>query len=146
MKYHAFLLRIICNSRKKHVRSGKSPIVQVAKRVAEISSSCPKITSKRNFCQDKDCCFLIEDKFAFVKEKRDDGKMVCAVFSESQVESFYCRPADSKLFKVVSVRRIEQRGKRRLVEESELHCKAVCLLINPGYVIFPLHHEMERKF
>ena len=138
---------------KKHVRSGKSPIVQVAKRVAEISSSCPKITSKRNFAKIgtvsenfKDCCFLIEDKFAFVKEKRDDGKMVCAVFSESQVESFYCRAADSKLFKVVSVRRIEQRGKRRLVEESELHRKAVCLPINPGYVIFPLHHEMERKF
>jgi hypothetical protein len=89
---------------------------------------------------------LIEDKYAFVKEKRDDGKMVCTVFSESQVESFYCRPADSKLFKVVSVRRIEERGKRRLVEESEIHHKTVCLPIKTGYVIFPLHHEMEQKF
>ena len=104
---------------KKHVRYGKSPIVQVAKRIAEISSSCQKVTHKRNFSKIgtvsesfKDCCFLLGDKFAFVREKRDDGNLVCDVFSESQGESFYCRPADSKLFRIVSVRSIDQRGKR----------------------------------
>ena len=138
---------------KKHVRNGKSPIVQVAKRIAEISSSCQKVTHKRNFFKIgtvsesfKDCCFLLGDKFAFVREKRDDGNLVCDVFSESQVESFYCGPADSKLFRIVSMRSIDQRGKRRLVEESKLRRKAVCLPINPGYVIFPLHHEVERNF
>lgn len=138
---------------KKHVRNGKNPIVQVARRISEISSSLQKVALKRTFTKIgtvsesfKDCCFLLEDKFAFVKEKRDDGNLVCDVFSKSQVESFYCRPADSKLFKVVSVTNIGQRGKRRLVEESELRRKAVCLPTNPGYVIFPLHHEVERNF
>lgn len=73
--------------------------------------------------------------------------LVCDVLSESQVESFFCSPADSKLFKVVYTRGIDRKAKQRLVEESELICKAVCLPLTTGhgFVIFPLHHEVERN-
>ena len=46
----------------------------------------------------KDSCFLLREKFAFVREKRNDGMLVCDVFSESHLGSFYTRPADSKAF------------------------------------------------
>jgi hypothetical protein len=137
---------------KRHVRNGKNPIAQVAKRVAELSYTTSKSTSKCNFnkigtvvSNFKDSCFLLEDKFAFVREKRDDGKLVCDVFSETQIESFYTRPANSKLFKIVYVKDIHQRAKRRLIEESQILRKAVCLPMNTGYVIFPLRHEVERS-
>ena len=137
---------------KRHVRNGKNPIAQVAKRVAELSYTTLKSTSKCNFnkigtvvSNFKDSCFLLEDKFAFVREKRDDGKLVCDVFSETQIESFYTRPANSKLFKIVYVKDIHQRAKRRLIEESQILRKAVCLPMNTGYVIFPLRHEVERS-
>jgi hypothetical protein len=70
---------------------------------------------------------LLGDKFAFVKEKRDDGRLECDVLPECQVESFYSSPADSKLFKIVYARSIEHRAKRCLVEKCELVRKAVCL-------------------
>jgi hypothetical protein len=93
-----------------------------------------------------DSCFLLGGKFAFVKEKGDDGRLECDVTSEGQVESFYSSPADSKVFKIVYARSIEQRAKRCLVEKSELVRKAVCLpqTTGGGYVIFPMHHEVER--
>ena len=138
---------------KKHVRSGQNPIVQVAKRIGEISSSAAKVATKCNFTRVgtvaerlKDSCFLLGDKFAFVKEKRDDGRLECDVLPECQVESFYSGPADSKLFKIVYARSIEHRAKRCLVEKCELVRKAVCLpqTTGGGYVIFPMHHEVER--
>ena len=138
---------------KKHVRSGQNPIVQVAKRIGETSSSGATIGRKSKFtrigtCAERfqDSCFIIGDKYAFVREKRDGGRVLCDVLCESQVESFFCSPADSKLFNIVYARSIEHRTKRRLMDQSELSCKAVCLpLISAeGYVIFPLHHEVER--
>lgn len=136
---------------KKHVRNGKNPIVQVAKRVAEMDNTSSKSKSKCNFSKIgtvvenfKDSCFLLENKFAFVREKRDDGKFVCDVFSESQLESFYTRPANSKLFKIVYLKDINQRAKRRLIEKSQMRRKAVCLPMNSGHVVFPLRHEVER--
>jgi hypothetical protein len=137
---------------KRHVRNGNNPIAQVAKRVAELSHTTSKSTSKCNFnkigtvvSNFKDSCFLLKDKFAFVREKRDDGRLVCDVFSERQLESFYTRPANSKLFKIVYVKDIHQRAKRRLIEESQILRKAVCLPMSTGYVIFPLRHEVERS-
>jgi hypothetical protein len=137
---------------KRHVRNGKNPIAQVAKRVAELSHTTSKSTSKCNFnkigtvvSNFKDSCFLLKDKFAFVREKRDDGRLVCDVFSERQLESFYTWPANSKLFKIVYVKDIHQRAKRRLIEESQILRKAVCLPMSTGYVIFPLCHEVERS-
>lgn len=127
--------------------------MQVAKRIGEISGSSTKGTPRRNFNRVgsvtnsfKDSCFLLGNKFAFVREKRDDGKLICDTLSEGQMESLYCRPADSKLFRIVYARSIEHRQKRRLVEECELRQKAVCLPLSTGigYVIFPLHHEVER--
>ena len=135
------------------IRNGKNPIAQVAKRVAELSYTTSKSTSKCNFnkigtvvSNFKDSCFSLKDKFAFVREKRDDGQLVCDVFSETQIESFYTRPANSKLFKTVYVKDIHQRAKRRLIEESQILRKAVCLPMNTGYVIFPLHMKWSENF
>lgn len=119
---------------KKHVRNGQNPIVQVAKQMGEIASSGTKVTHKCNFTRVatvaerfKDSCFLLNNKFAFVREKRDHGKLVSDVLPEGQVESFFSSPADSKLFKIVYVRSIEHRAKR-----PELLQKAVCLLLSTG--------------
>ena len=136
---------------KKHIRNGKNPIVQVAKREAEMSKPSLKSASKSSFTKIgtivenfKDSCFLLEDKLAFVREKRNDGMLVCDVFSASQLESFYSRPADSKLFEIVYLKGMEQKAKRRLVEKSQIRRKAVCLPMNSGHIIFPLRHEVER--
>ncbi len=63
---------------KKHVQSSQNPIVRVAKRIGKISSSAAKVATKCTFTRVgtvavrlKDSCFLLGDKFAFVKEKRE---------------------------------------------------------------------------
>ena len=107
----------------KHVRSGQNPIAKVAKRIGETSRSAATIGRKKKFTRIgtfaerfQDSCFMIGDKYAFVREKRDGGRVLCDVLCVSQVESFFCSPADSKLFNIVYARSIEHRTKRRLMD------------------------------
>ena len=138
---------------KKLVRNGHNPIAQVARRLGERTNSYLKPSVKHRFTSVgtissklKDSCFLLGDnKFAFIQEKRDDGNLVCDVLSERYTENFFSTPANSRLFNIVRVRNIEHRVKRRLVERAELLYKAVCLPLTTGYVIFPMHHEVERN-
>lgn len=134
---------------KKLVRSGGNPLVQVAKRLGEITVNNPKCSVKQRFTvistKEKDRCFLLADrKFAFVKEVKENGTLVCDTLSERQTQCFFETPAQSKLFSIAYARDITQGSKRQLVERDDLVCKVVCLPCDAGYVLYPLLHEVER--
>lgn len=139
---------------KKCVRNGQNPIVQVAKRLEEIMDTGEKQPVRSNYSKVgtvsdnfKDSCFLLEgNKYAFVQEQRSNGTiLVCDILSISQMENFYSTPEESKVFDICYIRDIRHNAKRRLIDASALHRKAVCLPVNTGYVLFPLHHEVERS-
>ncbi|CAB3978409.1 Hypothetical predicted protein [Paramuricea clavata] len=117
---------------KKCVRNGQNPIIQVAKRLGEVRESRAKQPVAANFSKVgtvsdnfKDCCFLLEgNRYAFVREKRSNGTLVCDVLSNRQVENFYSSPEELKAFNVGYVRDIRHKAKRLLIEAPALHRKA----------------------
>ncbi len=136
---------------KKLVRNGNNPVAQVGKRLVELNcGNVQKSYIKPQFTHVssnwKDGCFLLaNNRFVFVKETRDNGELVCDVVPEQRTEPFITTPADSKLFNIVYVQNIEKWAKRRLIVKTDLVCKAVCLPFREGYVLFPLHHEIEKQ-
>ena len=143
-KFENFLQKL-----KKLVRSGQNPLVQVAKRLSEVNSSNPKSVHKKRFTvistKLKDSCFLLESgNYAFVKEVRDDGRVVCNVLSQRETNNFYRIPAESKLFGISYVNDLTLATKRCLLETDELLSKVTCLPVDGGYLLTPLRHEVER--
>lgn len=134
---------------KRFVCSAHNPIAQVAKRLQEHkqhNQSDPSFS--RNYTaistKLKDSCFLLSNsKYAFVKEKQGES-LLCDVISNRHTESFFGTPADSKIFDIVLVRKVEERAKRYQINSNQIVHKAVCLPYKDGYVIFPLRHEVER--
>ncbi|KAL0149164.1 hypothetical protein M9458_055596, partial [Cirrhinus mrigala] len=69
---------------KKCVRSGKSPLEQVTRRLSEIdhagvnkSETQPDKQPVFVSVKEKDCCFLLkDDRYAFIREKNADGTFV----------------------------------------------------------------------
>ena len=122
---------------KKIVRNAKNPISQIAKRLSEHerAESCIKKMANRSWHfvseQKRNGCFLLPNEdFAFVKEKRDDGSLLCDVISQKSLESFFTVPCDSKLINIVYVRNSERvRKHRRLLEVEEINRKVAYAFI-----------------
>ena len=137
---------------KKLVRTAHNPIAQVSKRLTEMEKSELKhanrgtvsyISSKR-----KDNCFLLQNEdFAFVREKRRNGQLVCDCLSLRHMESFFHNPCDSKLINIAIVRDcvLRDRAQMRILLKNDLCRKVVCLPHEQGYVLFPLLHGVERN-
>ncbi|KAF4114095.1 hypothetical protein G5714_004318 [Onychostoma macrolepis] len=88
----------------------------------------------------RDGCFLLDNEdFAFVKEKRSDGSLVCDVIHHNDTESFFDDPCDSRLLNIVRVRDLS-RAKRQLITRHTLHRKVVCLPPNHEATNSGLHH------
>ena len=144
-KFENFLQKL-----KKLVRSRQNPIVQLAKRLGELSSSNPKPVVKQSFTvvstKLKDSCFLLSgEKYTFVKEVRDDGRFVCCVLPQPQTDNFYEIPVESKLFGISYLKDLTKATKRCLLEKDDLLSKVTCLPVDGGgYLLTPLRHEIER--
>lgn len=136
---------------KKLVKNSHNPIAQVTKRMSEIENakkginkpqeprSCFYISTK-----DKDHCFMLHNEnFAFVKEKRQDGTLVCDVLSQKDTRDFFKKPCESRLLNIVYVQR--KRTKTKLLQTKDLYRKVACLPCEQGHVLFPLLHGMEHR-
>ena len=135
---------------KKFVRQSKNPIAQVAKRLTELEKSTTfKPVTKKMFTHisttSRDGCFLLENRnFAFVKEKHQDGTLVCEVIHEHHTENLFESPCESKLLNIARVRDLS-RARRQLITRNELYRKVVALPARQGYILFPMLHEVERR-
>ena len=122
---HASSFENFLQKLKKLVRSRQNPIVQLAKRQGELSSSNPKPVVKQSFTvvstKLKDSCFLLSGKkYTFVKEVRDDGRFVCCVLPQPQTDNFYEIPVESKLFGISYLKDLTKATKRCLLEKDDL--------------------------
>ncbi|XP_052472877.1 uncharacterized protein LOC128029257 [Carassius gibelio] len=133
---------------KKLVRSGKQPLVQVTKRLAERqcterharrSQSTTKLTAK----MPDNCVFLMDNAVGFIQEKRSDGTLRMDVFRETDCDSLFEKPCNSKLFNIMLVSSDLTMAKRILINRESIYKKAVCLPYKQGYAILPLLHKPE---
>ena len=138
---------------KKLVKNSHNPIAQVAKRMSEIENAKKGIIKHQETRQEtcfsictkgKDCCFMLHNEsFAFVKEKRQDGTLVCDVLSQKDTRDFFKKPCESRLLNIVYVQR--KRTKTKLLQSEDLYRKVACLPCEQGHVLFPLLHGMELR-
>lgn len=137
---------------KKHVRSRKSPLEQVTRRLAEIeqvqerkmpSNTQPKVF---NSVKEKDSCFLLRDEsFAFIREKNADGTFVCEIVNQRHTSTLFKQPCSSKLLNIVYMGNGLGRTKRGVLCEKDLFRKVACLpQESGGYVLIPLRHGVEH--
>lgn len=134
------------------VRNAKNPISQVTKRMAEMDTfGSGKTNNMSGFqigtisCKKKDSYFLLfNEEFAFVKEKRDDGKLVCDVVKQRDCENYFKKPCESKFINIAFIKK-RHRSSRRLLEKKDLYRKVACLPCPGGYVSLPLLHGVERR-
>jgi len=133
---------------KKMVRSGKRPLVQVTKRLAERQwterpSRQFRSTNKLTAKMPDNCVFLMDNTVGFIQEKRNDGTIRMDVFRETDCESVFEKPCNSKLFNIMFVSSDLSMAKRILTNRESIYKKAVCLPYKQGYAIFPLLHQQE---
>lgn len=151
-KISAFPYENYLHQIKRLVRNAKNPLAQVSKRLTEIKTFERKVVSantKYNIAfistKQKDSCFMLHSEdFAFVKEKRPDGKLVCEVVRQRDADNFFEKPCDSKLVNIVYIGG-RTRTSRKLLEKCELFRKVICLPYSSGHVLFPLLHGVERR-
>lgn len=137
---------------KRLVRNAKNPLVQVSKRLTEINTFQQKVESANTRHQiafistrKKDNCFLLHNEdFAFVKEKRQDGNLVCNIIKQRDAKDFFDKPCGSKLMNIVYVDK-RTRSTEILLQKSDLFRKVVNIPYSSGNVLFPLLHGVERR-
>jgi len=89
------------------------------------------------------CVFLMDNTVGFIQQKRNDGTIRMDVFRETDCESVFEKPCNSKLFNIMFVSSDLSMAKRILTNRESIYKKAVCLPYKQGYAIFPLLHQQE---
>lgn len=137
---------------KKHVRSGRSPLEQVTRRLSELEHSevdksqrHPKVFAS---VKEKDSCFLLRDKsFAFVGQKNADGTFACEIVHQRRTSPLFHQPCSSGLVNIVCIGNGHVRMKNALPQERDLFWKVACLPQEAGaFVLIPLCHGLEPAY
>ena len=137
---------------KKHVRSGRSPLEQVTRRLSEIEHS-QSDTSKRQkkvfiSVKERDSCFLLRDEsFAFIRQENADRTLLCDILHQRHTSPLFQTPCSSKLINIVCTRD-PQPGtmKNGTLVEADSYRKVACLPQETGgYVLIPLRHDLEPQ-
>lgn len=148
-RFSAFPFENYLQRLKRCVRSGKNPIVQIAKRLSELPSTCPRVygacnillTKKPNNCyilnNNTSCCEVVHK----TAEVDDSGKAIysCRVFEHS--EPMFVSPCDSRIIGVHKVR--GRNAHMKLLPESALTRKAIFIELENDYCVFlAILHEL----
>lgn len=133
---------------KKMARSGKQPLMQVTKRLAErqcteTHASQSQMTTKITAKMPDNCVFLMDNAVGFIREERNNGTLSIDVFRETDCDSVFEKPCNSKLFNIMFVGSDLTVAKRMLTNRGSVYRKAVCLPYKQGYAIFPQLHKPE---
>lgn len=134
---------------KKLVRSGKQPLVQVTKRLAERKCTETHATSQSErptkiiAMMPDNCVLLMDNTVGFIREKRNNGTLSKDVFRETDCDSVFEKSCNSKLLNIMFVSSDSTMAKRMLVNRRSVYKKAVCLPYKQGYAISPQLHKPE---
>ncbi|MEW8548043.1 MAG: hypothetical protein AB2693_31455 [Candidatus Thiodiazotropha sp.] len=134
---------------KHMVRNARNPVVQVSKRLSELEKHRFEHfqRNKLHFISSRmrDCCFMLHNEdFAFVREKKANGTLVCDIIPQKDMENLFTTPCESKLINIAYFTDF-RKSRRRLLGKKDLYCKVVFLPYSRGFVVSPMLHTIERK-
>lgn len=137
----ALSMRTLC-SRLNVPSKAHKPLVQVMRRLS--ASSQVKHTAKNTqpYMKNKmwDGCFLL-DKYAFVKEKGDNGYLVCDVIHHTQTDNFIF-PFASKDFNIASISNVRKCEIIFIIPRTS--SARLCLPYHRHYIVIPILHSFAK--
>ena len=127
---------------KKFVRTSHNPIVQIAKRVAELenagSSLNHKIIKTKISAGFKDSWFLLHNgNFARIQDVYGNGKFICDVIHLKNMQNVFTQPCNSKLFNIGIINH-NNLFKRKLIMLDDINRKVVCMSHNNTFIVVPM--------
>ena len=131
---------------KKYVRKAQNPLSQLAKRIDELENCSVQRNKKhiktRISTKKKDRWFYLkEDKVACIDKVVDNG-FECRIFKLSNLDSFFSNPCCSKLLNIFYLHS-NAHFKRCLIQKDVMTRKVCAISYNNGYVLVPLHHDVN---
>lgn len=137
---------------KKTVKSGKSPVVQAAKRIAErrnfLVESQRKRADTNSFkiaVNGRDDCFILNNgRVVFIRADCMNGTYSCDVVKKRHLQCFFTEPCSSDLFDIYFVKSQWIGRRSASVTKEQLSVKAIKLPFKDGFVIMPVvtQHEL----
>ena len=144
----AFPFETYLHQVKKAVKSPLNPVAQVAKRKAEAAQSdldLHRPQAKKYTSKTKDRCYSLSNgSFAIIQDVRKNGYCLCDIIHQSEAQSFFTSPCNSKLLDIVYVANLTGRRKR-VIDPASFERKVVCLPYKTGHVLLPLLHASENS-
>ncbi|XP_052103046.1 uncharacterized protein LOC127736519 [Mytilus californianus] len=138
---------------KRVVRNAKNPIAQVTKRLAEkeragvsmVKSNTETFIYRYISTRPKNNCFLLKNEsFAFIKEQRENNRLLCDILHPDRAQNLFTEPCNSKLVNIVFVPN-NCHMSRKLIDKDEIYKKCVSLPVDNGRVVIPMLHGLERN-
>ena len=134
---------------KKSVRSNHSRLTQICKRQSELEQCKVPPSKKWLFMKveanNKDGWFYLRDRSAIARIiSKDFESLECDIFNFDHLDNVFNNPYESKRFNIFLVRNVNRSTSRKKLHVDNFIRKAVCVVEQRGFAIFPLLHEVER--
>ena len=131
----------------KFVKNSENPVVQVAKRISDISFAGATRLEKELYIspRQKDNCLLMDSKsIVFIKKKISESQFLCNQIdiSSGGSDELFKKPISSKVLNIMVIHRVTKNGNIELFR-NELIQKCICVLFKTRFIGFPMLHSMN---
>ena len=130
---------------KKFVRNSQNLVVQVAKRISDISiAGGTRLKKKLHISpRQKDNCFLMDNKnIAFIKKKISESQFLCNQIdiSSGGSDELFKKPISSNVLNIIVINRVT-RNENIALSSNELIQKCICVPFKTRFIVFPMLHS-----
>ena len=131
----------------KFVKNSENPVVQVAKRISDISFAGATRLEKEFYIssRQKDNCLLMDNKsIVFIKKKISESQFLCNQIdiSSGGSDELFKKPISSKVLNIMVIHRVTENGNIELFR-NELIQKCICVPFKTRFIGFPMLHSMN---
>ena len=147
MVFFPFLFENYLQILKKFVRNSQNPVVQVAKRISDISfAGGTRLKNKLYISpRQKDNCFLMDYKnTVFIKKKISESQFLCNQIdiSSGGRDEVFKKPISSEVLNIMVINRVT-RNENIELSRNELFQKCICVPFKTRFIVFPMLHSMN---
>ena len=147
MVFLPFLFENYLQILKNFVRNLQNPVVQVAKRISDISfAGGTRLKNKLYISpRQKDNCFLMDNKYiVFIKKKISESQFLCNQIDVSSGgrDELFKKPISSEVLNIMVINRVT-RNENIELSRNELLQKCICVPFKTKFIVFPMLHSMN---
>ena len=131
----------------KFVKNSENPVVQVAKRISDISFAGATRLEKELYIspRQKDNCLLMDSKsIVFIKKKISESQFLCNQIdiSSGGSDELFKKPISSKVLHIKTINRAT-RNENIEISKNDLIQKYIYVLSKTRFILFPMLHSVK---